>query len=84
MSLIVNQNQSYIPLHFWFNKNPGLAIPYVCIPFVHNAVLIIQRWWKIVLAQRHLMRLKVGREILVLPGIGVKYFSAMSHFNSQV
>jgi len=40
----------------------------------------VYRQWKIVLAKRRLSRLKICREIEHLPGLGIKYFSSLQHF----
>lgn len=45
------------------------------------AVNRIARWWRGILARRRLARLRLGRELEHLPGVGIKYQQAMEQFN---
>ena len=29
-----------VPIEFWFNKNPGLALPIICLPYVEKEIFI--------------------------------------------
>jgi hypothetical protein len=43
----------------------------------------IARCWRLVLAKRRLARLRVGREIETIPGLGVRYLVAKERFEDM-
>lgn len=45
-----------------------------------QAQKVISRWWRMVLAQRRLNRLRIGKELIYLPGVGIKYKEAQASF----
>ena len=39
---ITNTKQIYIPLKFWFNRNPGLALPLIALPLIALPLIALQ------------------------------------------
>ena len=51
--------------------------------FQERAAITIQKYWRKKLAQRQLSRLKIGREIKLLPIIGIDYQNALFDFSQK-
>jgi hypothetical protein len=51
-----------IPLEFWFNRDPGSALPIVYMPHrlvtQNDKAAIIQRWWKTILCHKEYIEKK--------------------------
>lgn len=41
-----NNNSLYIPLQFWFNANPGLAIPLIALQYHDVKIDMSENCWK--------------------------------------
>ena len=42
----MEENNLYVPLNFWFNSNPGLALPVVALN-THEIKVSIKFWWEL-------------------------------------
>lgn len=48
---------------------------------IKRAIIIIQKFWRKILAQRQLQRLKIKSELEYFPNIGIKYFDTKYNFD---
>ncbi len=51
--------------------------------FQERSAIVIQKYWRKRLAQKQLSRLKIGREIKLLPIIGIDYQNALFDFSQK-
>jgi len=51
---------------------------------IKRDAIIIQKFWRNILAKRKLQRLKIKREIEHIPSMGIKYFKYKKHFESLI
>ena len=49
-----------------------------------EAAIKIQSIWRMILAKRYLQRIRIRKELIYLPRIGIEYQNAMKHFNDHI
>ncbi len=49
-----------------------------------ESTIKMQSQWRMILAQRELQRLKISRELIYYPGIGIEYQKALADFNGLI
>lgn len=70
--------------HRWTEICSILGWPVNGVSFKVRACQVIQRKWRQILAQRRLIRLRIGHKLRFLPGVGIEYQKALLDFRGRV